>query len=290
MSEWFQLFVTAATNAAIYALIALSLVLVYRASGIINFGVGYMATFAGIYFANHSGKGNVTSLVMTLLAGAAIGIITYLVAVFVGERRQASHAALAISCLGFGLVLDYFAGHFWAKQGFTTTPLWAGRFKVLDVTVTNQRLFTVIAAVVCFIVVFILLERTMVGWSLEAVAFRRSTASLYGVSVTLTLVLVWMLAGVLAAGAGALLTPVASISRPVALQLAVKGFASAVVGGLGSVHGALAGAAAVAGAEALFIRYVSTTYASAFSFLLLFVVLAIRPQGIFGQQRQVQRT
>lgn len=290
MTEAVQLLVTALTNAAIYALIALSLVLVYRASGIINFGVGFMATFGGIYFANHAGGGDIVSLAMSLCVGAVVGVLAYVLAVYFGEKRQAPHAAIAISCLGFGLVLDYFAGVFWEKQGFTTPPLWAGRFEIAGVTITNQRVFTVLATLVCFAVVFVLLERTMVGWSLEAVAFRRSTATLYGVNVTLTLVLVWLLAGALAAGAGALLTPIASISKPVALQLAVKGFAAAVVGGLGSVQGALAGAMAVASAEALFVRFVSTTYASAFSFLLLFVVLAVRPQGIFGQQRQVQRT
>lgn len=288
MSEWLQLGVGASTNAAIYALIAFSLVLVYRGSGVVNFGVGYLAVFAGIFFANSSGGWG--ALAVSLGVGLVLGAAAYLVAVTVGERFGASHAALAISTLGFGLMLDYLAGVFWAKQGFTAKALVAGSVRVAEVNITNQRIVTVLVAAACFAAIVLLLERTMVGWALEAVAYRPSAAASYGVNVFVALLVVWMLAGLVAALAGSLLTPVASISRPLALPLAVKGFASAVVGGLGSVSGAVVGAIVVAFAEALFIRYVSTAYASAFAFLLLFVVLAVRPQGIVGLRRQVQRT
>jgi branched-chain amino acid transport system permease protein len=214
----------------------------------------------------------------------------YLGSVIWGERFGASHAAIAIATLGFGMILDYYAGVFWEPQGFTTAPLIAGSFEVSAVTITYQRLLTVVVALVCFGLVLLLIERTTIGWSLEAVAFRRSTAASYGINVLVTMVLVWMLAGAVAALGGAMLAPVASVSRPLALTLAIKGFASAVIGGIGSMSGAVVGAIVVAFSEALFIRYVSTSYASAFAFVLLFIVLALRPQGIVGNKRQVVRT
>lgn len=288
-SDWLQIFVGASTNAAIYSLVAFSLVLVYRGSSIVNFGVGYLAVFAGIFFANRPDTGWV-ALALAMLVGALLGAAMYLGAVMWGERRGASHAAIAIATLGFGMILDYYARVFWAPQGFTTPPLIAGSTEVAGVTITYQRILTVVVALVCMGVVLLLLERTTIGWSLEAVAYRPSTASSYGINVLLAMVLVWMLAGAVAALGGSLLAPVASISRPLALTLAIKGFASAVIGGIGSISGAVVGAVVVAFSEALFIRYVDPSYASAFAFVLLFIVLALRPQGIVGNKREVVRT
>jgi branched-chain amino acid transport system permease protein len=289
MADWLQIFVGASTNAAIYSLIAFSLVLVYRGSGVVNFGVGYLAIFAGIFFANN-GAGGWVALGLTLVVGAALGAGMYLAAVVWGERLGAPHAAIAIATLGFGMVLDYYAGRFWEPQGFTSAPLIRGSTELFDVRITYQRILTVVVALVCLAVVLLLIERTTIGWSLEAVAFRPSTAASYGVNVLVTMVLVWMLAGMVAALGGAMLAPISSVSRPLALVLAIKGFASAVIGGIGSINGAVTGAIVVAFTEALFIRYVSPSYAVAFAFVLLFVVLAIRPQGVVGNRRQVART
>jgi branched-chain amino acid transport system permease protein len=289
MGEYVQLLVNAATNAAVYSLVAFSLVLVYRGSGVINFGVGHLTVFAGIFFAN-SGFGGWTALLLALLLGALLGVLSYLVAVWVGERFGAPHAALAMATLGFGLVLEYFAGVFWAKEGFTGPTLWGGANAVAGVTVSHQRMLTVVLAVACFLVILVLLERTMVGWALEAVAFRRETAAAYGVNTGLAMLAVWALAGLVAALGGALLSSFSAVSAPVALPLAVMGFSAAVVGGLGSVGGAVVGAIVVSVAETLFIHYVSSAYSGAFAFLLLFVVLAVRPQGIVGVRRQLSRT
>jgi branched-chain amino acid transport system permease protein len=289
MGEYVQLLSNAATNAAVYSLIAFSLVLVYRGSGVVNFGVGYLAVFAGIFFAN-SAAGGWAALAGALLVGAALGAAGYLGAVWVGERMGAPHAALAMATLGFGLVLEYFAGVFWAKEGFTGPTLWDGSVTVAGVTISYQRILTVLLAVACFVVILLLLERTMAGWALEAVAFRRSTAAAYGVNTGVALVGVWMLAGLVAALGGSLLSSVTAVSRPVALPLAVMGFAAAVIGGLGSVAGAIVGAVVVAVSESLFVHYVSSAYSGAFAFLLLFAVLAVRPQGIVGVRRQLVRT
>lgn len=289
MGDWLQLFVGASTNAAINALVAFSLVLVYRGSGVINFGVGYIAVFAGIFFANSAGAGW-GALGLALLVGGAIGLLMYLLAVRLAERAGATHAALAISTLGFGLVIEWFGGKFWAKQGFSSPPLWAGDHVVAGVTISNQRVLTVVIALVVFLGLRLLLEKTMAGWAIESVAFRRSTAGLYGVNPVAVLLVVWVLAGALAALAGVLRTPVSAVSLGIALPLAIQGFAAAVVGGLGSISGAAVGAVIVAFSEALFVRYVSSEFASLFAFLLLFVMIALRPQGIFGVQREVVRT
>jgi len=288
MSEFVMVVAGAATNAAIYALIAFSLVLVYRGSGVINFGVGYVVVFAGIFFANTAGSGWV-SLGLTVLVGALLGVATYLLAVRFAERAHASHAALAIATLGFGLVIEYFGGELWARQGYTSDALWPGSVEIAGVSISNQRIFTILMAIACFALVILLLERTMLGWMLEAVAFKPSVAGLYGISTIVALVLVWTIAGGVAGLAGGLMVPLSAVSLPLALGLAIKGFAAAVVGGLGSVSGAAVGAIVVAFAEAFFIQYVSADYASLLAFILLFIMIVIRPQGLLGSKREVVR-
>lgn len=289
MSDWLQLSVGAATNASIYALVAFSLVLVYRGSGVINFGVGYVAVVSAIFFAN-TGASGWSVLLLAVLLGGGIGIAMYLLAIRTAERAGATHAALAISTLGFGLVLEFFGGLFWEKHGFSTEPLWSGSREVAGVTITNQRVLTVLVAVAVFILVRLLLERTMVGWAMEAVAVGRPTAGLYGINPTVILIAVWGLAGMIAALAGILRAPTSAVALTLALPLAIQGFAAAVVGGLGSLSGAALGAVVVAFAEAIFVRYVTSDYASLFAFLLLFVMIAVRPQGLIGSQREVVRT
>ena len=290
MADVVRLLAGALGNAAIYALLAFSLVLVHRGSGVLNFGVGHVAVFCGILFANLSGgQGGWGGFVLTLVVGAVVGVAMYGAAIAVGQVRGATTTALAISALGFGMVLEYFAGVFWDKRSFTVPPMWEGSTSVFGAMVTHQRILTILMAAASFVVVLLLLEKTMAGWALEAVAHDRDLAASYGVRVSLSLVAVWALGGVLAAVAGALVAPLSSVTRALALPLVVKGFAAAVVGGVNSTSGAVVGALVVAVAEALFIRYVSTSYAGAFAFLLLFVVLAVRPQGILGDRRLVER-
>lgn len=288
MSDFVMVVAGAATNAAIYALIAFSLVLVYRGSGVINFGVGYIVVFAGIFFANVGGSGW-ASMGLAVLVGAVLGVATYLLAVRFAERAHAPHAALAIATLGFGLVIEYFGGELWARQGYTSEALWSGSVELAGVSISYQRIFTIVMAIACFALVILLLERTMIGWMLEAVAYKPSVAGLYGISTVVALILVWTIAGGVAGLAGALMVPLSAVSLPLALGLAIKGFAAAVVGGLGSVSGAAVGAIVVAFAEAFFVQYVSADYAGLLAFILLFVMIVLRPQGLLGSKREVLR-
>ena len=229
-------------------------------------------------------------LLLALGVGAVLGLVMYLVAVRLAERAGATHAALAISTLGFGLVIEYFGGKLWAKQGFSSPPLVKGSRELWGVSVSNQRILTIVVAIIVFLALRALLERTMPGWAMEAVAFRPSTASTYGINPFVVLLAVWALAGALAALAGVLRTPTSAVSLGLALPFAIQGFAAAVVGGMGSISGAAVGAIIVAFADAIFVRFVSSSYASLFAFVLLFAMIAVRPQGIMGARREVVRT
>jgi branched-chain amino acid transport system permease protein len=291
MDNVIRLAVGGATNAALYALIAFSLVLIYRGSGIKNFGVGFIAVVGGIFFARFGdGGGGWLVLALAVIISALVGAACYLMAIRPAERRGAKELNLAMSTFGFGLVLYFFAGILWPKTAATAPPLIDGTLDIAGVTLPIQRVLMVVIAAIVLLVVGLFLERTMAGWSLEAVAFSQPTAALYGVNVLGSMIVLWMMAGAVAGLAGALVAALSSITRDLALPLAVHGIAAAVLGGLGSLKGAVVGAIVVAAAEVIFVRYVSSAYAAAFTFLLLFIVLVVRPQGLFGLPRHVERT
>lgn len=291
MDTFIRIALAGFSNAALYALIAFSVVLVYRGSGVKNFGVGHLAMFGGLFFTQwNGGAGGWLALGLAFAVSMVTGVLCYFVAVRPAERRGAPQLTLAISTLGFGLVLYFIAGWVWEKRGFTVPPLIEGSVRIMEVNVTYQRILLVLTTVALLATLIIFIERTMVGWALESVAFDQSIAGLYGVNVTRIMVLTWALAGGVAGLAGSLLAGVSSISRDVALALAVKGIAAAVLGGLGSLPGAIVGALLVAFGEALFVNFVSSVWANAFVFILLFSALSVRPQGVFGLPRQVERT
>lgn len=291
MDNVIRLAIGGLTNAALYALVAFSLVLVYRGSGIKNFGAGYIAIIGGIFFARFDdGGGGWLALVLAIALSMAVGAAMYLLAIRPAERRGAKELNLAMSTFGFGLVLYFIAGAVWPKTAATAPPLWEGTLSIAGVTLPRQRVLTMVLAVVVLVVIALFLERTMAGWSLEAVAFSKDTAALYGVNVLASMVVLWMMAGAVAGLSGALVAGLSSITRDLALPLVVKGIVAAVLGGLGSLKGAVVGALVVAAAEVVFVRYVSSTYAEAMTFMLLFVVLASRPSGLFGLPRHVERT
>ena len=289
MEDLVQLGSIALTSAALYALVAVSVNIVYRASGVVNFGVGHLMIFAGIFYANGQAQGGWGRLVATILLGAGLGVGCYLIAVAYGERRGVNHTALALSCMGFGLILNYVAGELWLKQGFRAVALWPGSVVVADVNITNQRMVTWILGAVFLVLLVVFIERTMMGRAMEATAHDASLSQLYGVNVLLVGLLTWALAGAAVGLAGALQASIASVGRPLALTFTVTGFAAAVVGGLGSVRGAVVGGALIAVAEVAIVRYVTTRYALTLVFLILFIVLAVRPQGVFGYVRGVER-
>ena len=289
MNQLVQVLSNSLTFGSLYSLVALSLVLVFRSSGVLNFGVGYLATFSGIFFSNFGQGGGIKSLALAFLISGCLGSVCYLVAVRPADARGAHHSTLAISSLGFGIVVEYFGGHFWAQQGYSPTPLVAGGISIADSYISSMRILVVLLSVAAYLLVHLVIEKTMFGWSMESIAYRKTTAALYGVNITVTLVCVWFISGVLAGLAGTMIAPITQVSLPISLTLAIKGFTACVLGGMTSIRGVLFASLLIATFESLMILYVSSTYANATVFLVLFASLVLKPNGIFTSSNATGR-
>lgn len=283
-----QFLVTTLSNAAIYALIAVSLNVVYRSSGILNFGAGHLVAIAGIFYVNEVGA-NAGGIAAAMVAGAVISLIGYLATVWWGQRAGISAVALSLAMLGFGLLLEYTAGELWAKEGFSADALIDGGITIGDTTFSRERVLVVVLALLWMGIVLLIVDRTMIGHAIEATSVDSELAQLYGVRTGAVRALCWALAGAGLGLAGALQASISALSMTSALPLIVIGIAAAVVGGLGGVGKAAAGALVVAAVQTAFIQFVSPGYSVSMVFILLFIVLAMRPEGLFVNSRVAER-
>jgi branched-chain amino acid transport system permease protein len=127
-------------------------------------------------------------------------------------------------------------------------------------------------------------NKTMVGKAMRAVAENRRGAALIGIAVHRMTMLAFVLSGGIGAVAGIIITPITTMSYSAGVMLALKGFSAAILGGYGSMKGAIVGGLLLGTLESLGAGFVSSAYKDAFAFLVLLLVLFVRPTGLFGKE------
>jgi branched-chain amino acid transport system permease protein len=281
------LLATGFARGAIFALFALSLVLIWRAARIINFAQGAMALVATyVAFAVTGFTGSYwAGLAAGLLAGASIGFI-----VERGVMRFAHHdnpLAGVIIAIGLVMVLQSLLGIFFGQQyrpmqaPFSDSPIVVGGVPLLS----PYDLFVLVVALAVMAVLALLFTRTSLGLQLRASAFAPEVSRILGVRVTRMVTVGWMLATAVASLAALLLVPTELGLNPHSTDmLFVYAFAVAVVGGLDSPVGALLGGLLVGVAMTLVTGYLGATIAPIGVLVLLVVVLLVKPGGIFSMR------
>ncbi len=287
---------------AVYAIVALGLVLVWRGAGIINFAQMGQAMFT-TYIASTliiSGKSYWLAFVIALIAGAMLGA---LIDILVMRPLSRVHRAEAlnspamkaaipvIASLGILGLLQALAGMFWAGQerGFPAPVAIEGLTvagRVMPFTAFDIFTIAIVAAVL-FLTSFFF-RKTGTGLAMRASALNQEVAKLSGIRTTQVRVLSWMISGATSSLAGLLITPTSNLS-PTTLDLVlIIGFTAAVVGGLDSLPGAVIGGFIV-GYVISFVNFYGTPEDIFLAILLLLlIVLLVRPSGVMGS-KQVRR-
>jgi branched-chain amino acid transport system permease protein len=279
-----QILLSSLTLGAIYALVALGLVLIFKATDLINFGQGEWV-LAGAYIALALVLAQVPLPVVFLVApllGAALGALID-VAVF---RRMAGSSAwvfvLASIAVG-GLLrelahLRYEANIFGFPTLFPGAPLeLAGTF------LTPHNLWVVLCTALIVLALWAFFEKTRAGKALQGVAENRTGAAIVGINVRSMLSLAFALSALVSTFAGMLVAPQVGVSPDLGL-LVVKGFVAAALGGLASLPGAVVGGFLVALSENLTTVYITSTYRDVVVFGLLLLVMWVRPSGLLGRE------
>jgi branched-chain amino acid transport system permease protein len=271
---------------AVYALVALGFVLIIRATNVVNFAQGDFAmlgAFAMMTMLTGLHLPYWISLLLTLAVMAAFGVL-FNYGVYYPLRNR-SYLPVIISTLGASVFLQ---NTVLAVYGPQPKPL----EKVFDTPglsvggVFLDTQYLVIIAVTVFAVAFqyFFFEHTLLGKKLQATSQDKDMARLLGIPVAWMIALTFIYSATLGGLAGVLVGPILFVSIGMGSTVALKAFSATVIGGFGDVTGAIIGGLLLGVVESFAGSYISVPYKDAFAFLLLFVFLLVRPQGIFGEK------
>lgn len=272
---------------SVYALIAIGFTLVFGVTDIVNFAHGHLvmaAMFATYLLFKLAGIDPYLSLVLVLPLFFGIGVVLYLLVI---ERIvEAPHSAHMMVTLGLLIFLENLANLFFGGdlRGITTAYT-TSSFVVGPIAIPLARAAAAGVSLAAVTLLALFLRRTSLGQAIRAAANNREGAALVGVDVKRVYLISFSLGTVAAALAGAVIVPFSLVSPFVGHEFILKAFVIAILGGLGSVVGALAGGLLIGAVEALSSLYISASLGNAIVFAILIVVLLYRPWGIFGQAR-----
>jgi branched-chain amino acid transport system permease protein len=272
------------TGGAIYALVALGFGVVHNTMGIVNFtqvdfvSLGGMILFSALFAAG---------LPMPLaLAAAIIGVTLVAVAVEeVGLRpsRSQSHLVLIFLTIGLSIILRGIMKLIWGKNRMAVPPLSGEEpVKLLGATILPQTLWILALTAAAIVLLVLFFRKTSMGLAMRGVAANEGAAAVVGLKVRRVKAMSFALAGALGGLAGCLVTPITTLSYDVGVLLGLKGFAAAILGGFGSFPGAVLGGLILGLLETLGAAYISSAYKDVIAFVVLLLVLFIRPRGLLG--------
>jgi branched-chain amino acid transport system permease protein len=279
--------ITAVFLAAVYSLVALGLSLTWAGLGFLNLahGVTYSAAAVGAYEASiHIGGNAFVVLIGGIVSGALVGLVIFLV-VFLpldGRRNfdlRTLIATLALALLGENLLLDKFGPQ---PQTFPEIFSWLPTINIGGTNVTSDQEGAVLAAIVLVAAFVAFLDGSRIGLGVRALTQNVEGARLVGIDRRTAAFAILLTSGALVGVAAVLLGPVYFVSYNNGLQPMIKGLTVAMLGGLGSVRGTIAAAVIVALVEALTATYIGAEDVLVSLFVLIAVVLLVRPRGLAG--------
>ena len=284
MSELLQFTFSGVTVGAVYALVALGFVIVYNASDVVNFAQGEFVMLGGMstVFLYDAGVPLLPAAVAAVLITCAIGVALNKLAI--EPARGASVVTLIIITIGASIFLRGTAQIVFDKQ-IHRFPSFSGDdpFVIAGATILPQSLWVVFGAAAIFAGLYIFFTRSLTGKAVLATANNRLAARLVGVNTNFVMTLSFAMSAAIGGVAGVLVTPITLTSYDVGIALALKGFAAAMLGGMGSPLGALVGGLLVGLIEAMTAGYISSDYKDAAAFIVILAVLFVMPHGIFGR-------
>ena len=282
MTTFLQQLFNALALGGVYALVALGLTLVYGVMRVPNFAHGglYMLGAYHTYAAlNGLGVGYVPALLLAAVAVALLAALLERLIFF--PLRNAPHVHPMIAALGVLFFLEAGVQLIWGPDFKQITEPVQGIVNLGGVTLTWQRLLVIAASLVVMLGLNFFLKRTLTGATIEAMAQNREGARLVGVNTARVGMLTFAISGALAAVAAALIAPINAVAPSMGEVMNLKVFAIIILGGMGSVPGAIVGALLLAFAEVFGGYYINLDFADVIGFALLVLVLAVRPQGLF---------
>lgn len=278
---------------AIYACIAAGLSLVFGVMEVVNFAHGeFYMIGAYVFFATLSITHSVViGIICAVVAISISGVLTEKLVITPAITTSRKISAVSfwmiplIVTLGLSLFLrTLFLVIFSPIPKFICIPFLRQTIKFFGACVAIQRLLTLVGAIVSFLALHWFIHKTKVGKAMRAISQNRKAAQVLGIDVKKVSSVTWAISGSLWGLSGALVGPIMGIYPEMGLVIGMKTFAIVIIGGFGNVVGGISAAFIIGIAESLFAGYISATFKDILVFVLMFIMLLVRPQGIFGKK------
>ena len=284
MAEFLQFAFSGLTVGAVYALVALGFTLIYNASDVVNFAQGEFVMLGGMttVFLALMGVPLPLAALLAVLVAVAVGLALHRFAIEMA--RGANVVVLIIITIGASIFLRGVAQVVFDKNFHSLPPLFGNEpFRFGGAAILPQSLVVLAGAVIIVALLWAFIDRTLFGKAVIATAANRLAARLVGIDTRRIVGFSFAVSAAIGAVAGILATPITLTSYDVGTMSALKGFAAAMLGGIGSAAGAVVGGVLLGLFEAFAAGYLSSQYKDAVAFLVILAVLFARPQGLFGR-------
>ena len=282
-AQFLQVLIIGLSQGCVYGLIALGFVLIYKATEVVNFAQGdlmMIGMFVAFTFLNVLGMPYWLGLISTCASMALIGMLLEraLIRPMIGEPTF----AVLMLTVGLGFILRTFAGSVWGADPKAIHNPFSGEvLRFGDVSIGYENLAVMFGTAVLCIALGLYFRFARIGVSMQAASQNQLAAVLVGISVNRVTSLAWALSAGIAGFAGVMLAPVSLIDPQVGF-IGIKAFAAAIIGGLGSLPGALIAGIAIGVIEQFAQIALPTSLATASPYLLMLIMLIIRPGGLFA--------
>ncbi|MHB9148746.1 MAG: branched-chain amino acid ABC transporter permease [Thermoleophilia bacterium] len=285
LDQFLQYVVSGVTNGSIYALVALGFTLIYNATDIINFAQGEFVMLGGLTAVTLSRAGLPLPLAFcgSVLIVMLVGMIFEQLAI--RPLLKASVIPQIIVTVGASLAFRTLAMILWGRDSLPL-PAFSGEtpLNIFGARMTPQSLWVMGLTLVIVVALQLFYRRTLAGKAVRACSVNPQAARLMGISYSRVVLISFAVSAAISAAGGVMITPSSFMGYGSGAMIGLKGFAAAILGGLGSPIGAVVGGIALGVLESLAVGVVSAGYKDAVAFLILLIVLFLRPQGLFGQK------
>jgi branched-chain amino acid transport system permease protein len=280
-----QLLIAGLSSGAVYALVGLGLVIAFKATGILNFAQGELVAlgaYIALFFSAVMKLPYWLVFPLTLLVAALFGAI--LERALIRPLMRAPAFTTVVATLAIGLMLKNALRLVWQESVSTIpSPFGLSAIRFDDVNVNPQYVWIIVCSLLIMVLLALFFRFSLVGKAMRAVAQNQEAARLMGIRVSRIFTATFALSTAVAALAGILLAPLIGIEADMG-AIVLKGFVAAILGGFNSLAGCVVGALILGVLEAFGGAYIGGTFKDTTAFMLLIVILLIRPHGLFGRE------
>jgi branched-chain amino acid transport system permease protein len=285
LAQVFQYVFSGLTIGSVYAVVAIGFNLIYSATGILNFAQGEFVMLGGMVAITLLGFFPLPVAVMLTVAIVALGGCL-LEIVFFRRLRQHSLLHLIIITIGLSIVIQEAALHLWDEKP-RSLPYFTGNevasVKILGAAISPQYFWVWIVVAVAVVLLHAFYKFTLYGRAMRACSSNPEAAVLVGINITHMRTVAFGLSAGLGALAGCVISPISATQYDMGPGLAIKGFAAAILGGLGNPLAAVAGGVIMGLVEAFSVSVIPAAFKDVTAFVILLLVLFLRPHGLFGK-------